>query len=152
MQWNSQRLHLHLCWWLQRNTLRSRFIQFLRFACISPNDPAHCCTFWSYGNNFEIGEWVSNLCQNSVTCSNDVNGNTCTLVLSAVTQEHLSYRFVNVDVLVKLSNCFYGIWTVSEIEECLSNPCQNSATCNELVNGYTCTCADGFTGTICDLG
>ena len=41
---------------------------------------------------------------------------------------------------------------VSEIDECVSDPCQNSATCNEIVNGYTCTCADGYTGTLCEAG
>ena len=36
--------------------------------------------------------------------------------------------------------------------ECLSNPCQNSGTCEDGVNSYTCTCAPGFTGHDCETG
>jgi len=28
----------------------------------------------------------------------------------------------------------------TDINECASNPCQSGGTCNDLVNGYTCTC------------
>ena len=40
----------------------------------------------------------------------------------------------------------------TDIDECDSNPCQNNGTCNDEVNGYTCTCAAGFTGTECAIG
>jgi hypothetical protein len=40
----------------------------------------------------------------------------------------------------------------SDIDECLSNPCQNGATCNNEQNGYTCRCAGGWQGTNCDIG
>ena len=36
-----------------------------------------------------------------------------------------------------------------EIDECASSPCQNSGTCNDLVNAFTCDCADGYEGTHC---
>ena len=31
----------------------------------------------------------------------------------------------------------------TDIDECSSDPCQNGATCNDEVDGYTCECADG---------
>ena len=31
-------------------------------------------------------------------------------------------------------------------DECQSFPCQNSATCIDEINSYTCQCASGFTG------
>ena len=31
----------------------------------------------------------------------------------------------------------------------VSNSCENGGTCNDAVNGYTCSCAAGFTGTTC---
>lgn len=36
---------------------------------------------------------------------------------------------------------------------CLSSPCQNDATCVDKPDGsgYTCTCAEGFEGTNCEL-
>ena len=38
-----------------------------------------------------------------------------------------------------------------DINECASQPCQNSGQCADRVNGYTCTCADGYAGTNCEL-
>ena len=31
----------------------------------------------------------------------------------------------------------------SDIDECSSNPCPSDATCNNLVNNYTCSCTSG---------
>ena len=39
-----------------------------------------------------------------------------------------------------------------DIDECQSDPCQNGATCNDLINGYNCSCADGYTGNDCETG
>ena len=33
-----------------------------------------------------------------------------------------------------------------DIDECLSSPCHNNATCNDTDGSYECTCDDGFTG------
>ncbi|KAM9316127.1 mucin-4-like [Gastrophryne carolinensis] len=38
-----------------------------------------------------------------------------------------------------------------DIDECLSNPCRNGATCNDLINSFTCQCAAGFTGRFCEM-
>ncbi|MCP3664211.1 MAG: calcium-binding EGF-like domain-containing protein [Gammaproteobacteria bacterium] len=38
-----------------------------------------------------------------------------------------------------------------EIDECDSSPCQNGATCNQMVNHYSCTCAAGYTGDHCEI-
>ena len=32
------------------------------------------------------------------------------------------------------------------VNECMSNPCQNNATCVDDVNGYVCECHHGFRG------
>ena len=41
---------------------------------------------------------------------------------------------------------------IVDINECASSPCQNGATCNDVVNGYTCDCAAGYTDTDCTTG
>ena len=40
----------------------------------------------------------------------------------------------------------------SDIDECLSGPCENGGTCTDEVNGYICSCVAGYTGTLCETG
>ena len=40
----------------------------------------------------------------------------------------------------------------SDINECSSNPCDNSGVCTDGVNGYTCTCQPGTSGVHCETG
>ena len=70
--------------------------------------------------------------------------------------------FLQYWTLINDSNCNYMNWYfntcsrqykhISEILECSSNPCKNGATCSELMAGYRCSCANGFTGTNCEAG
>ena len=41
---------------------------------------------------------------------------------------------------------------LSEIDECSSSPCDNGRTCTDLLDGYSCTCVDGYTGSNCETG
>ena len=40
----------------------------------------------------------------------------------------------------------------SDINECASSPCENSATCVDDVSGYFCDCLAGYTGQHCQTG
>ena len=40
----------------------------------------------------------------------------------------------------------------SDIDECASSPCQNGSQCVDDINGYTCQCLPGWTGTSCETG
>ena len=43
--------------------------------------------------------------------------------------------------------------TLIDIDECLnSNSCKNGATCINNKGGFSCKCAVGFKGSICELG
>lgn len=58
---------------------------------------------------------------------------------------------VPVQYLNYIATCIV-LCTFPDINECSSNPCQNGAQCVDRVNGYTCTCASGWTGTLCNVG
>ena len=49
-----------------------------------------------------------------------------------------------------LTRCFAILFT--DFNDCLVNPCMNGATCNDELNGYTCTCVAGYTGDRCETG
>eukprot|EP00057_Strongylocentrotus_purpuratus_P019756 XP_011674230.1 PREDICTED: fibropellin-1-like [Strongylocentrotus purpuratus] len=39
-----------------------------------------------------------------------------------------------------------------DINECLSNPCQNGGTCSDIHGGFQCFCPEGFKGDYCQTG
>jgi hypothetical protein len=39
-----------------------------------------------------------------------------------------------------------------DIDECASDPCGDHGSCTDGVNGYTCGCDPGYTGTNCEIG
>ncbi|XP_035689592.1 von Willebrand factor D and EGF domain-containing protein-like [Branchiostoma floridae] len=45
---------------------------------------------------------------------------------------------------------YTGAVCETEPDECQSSPCVNG-TCTDLLNGYNCTCAEGYIGTRCDV-
>jgi len=40
--------------------------------------------------------------------------------------------------------------TSLDIDDCVSNPCQNGGSCEDGINSYTCTCVAGYTGHDCE--
>ena len=41
---------------------------------------------------------------------------------------------------------------LTDIDECVSAPCQNGGTCTDQINGYLCQCAPGYTDRHCQTG
>ena len=46
----------------------------------------------------------------------------------------------------------FTFFALLDIDECVSQPCQNNATCIDGINSYTCDCKPGYTGTLCEPG
>lgn len=54
--------------------------------------------------------------------------------------------------LVASTLYFIVKYVFSDINECASNPCQNSGTCIDHANGYSCSCVPGYIGINCEKG
>ena len=54
-----------------------------------------------------------------------------------------------IGVIIRSYACNLLFHLLTEIDECLSDPCLNDGTCLDEINGYTCQCIDGFTDAQC---
>ena len=54
-------------------------------------------------------------------------------------------------VLLLLCAGWQGLNCNDDIDECLSSPCQNGATCYNTDGSYNCTCAEGYEGELCEV-
>ena len=45
--------------------------------------------------------------------------------------------------------CVVGELCEEDLDECVSNPCRNGGSCEDLPGGYKCSCPEGFTGQSC---
>ena len=48
-----------------------------------------------------------------------------------------------------MKNNFVFYANLLDMDECASDPCQNNATCDDLINEFRCDCVPGFNGTLC---
>ena len=44
------------------------------------------------------------------------------------------------------------IYSISDINECLSAPCKNGGLCYDRIGKYLCECRKGFNGALCETG
>lgn len=45
-----------------------------------------------------------------------------------------------------------SLFYITDANECVSNPCLNGGTCEDLINEYKCVCVAGYQGTSCGTG
>ena len=66
-----------------------------------------------------------------------------------------NHIFANLDINI-IENIWYSrsplIIFFVDIDECATNPCQNGGSCADQINGYTCSCVDGYDGINCENG
>ena len=58
------------------------------------------------------------------------------------------YIFIIITIIFKL--IITGHNCEENLDECLSNPCQNGGTCHDKDNGYICNCSPGYLGLYCE--
>lgn len=62
---------------------------------------------------------------------------------------HLAVEFIckfNTVLNARYRAGYTGDSCEQDIDECLSSPCKNGGTCQNLENNYECTCMEGFEG------
>ena len=121
--WNNQR---HLITFSPRSIMEYPLIKIQRVFAGKIN--AFYCNPAQYGSKIYSNSWPESWPRTHCSCTDCVK---------------------NKEFVVLL----HMLWiNFPDIEECASNPCQNKATCNDMVNMYTCLCPPEFTGTHCEAG
>lgn len=59
--------------------------------------------------------------------------------------QHIWFRF-------NISYDFLKFKFISDTNNCIGNPCDNGGTCIDVINGYYCSCLNGYTGLSCESG
>ena len=54
--------------------------------------------------------------------------------------------------MTQFENDFWIVFTLTDVNECHSNPCQHGGTCSQDIGLYTCTCDTAYTGLNCEVG
>ncbi|KAJ7409953.1 hypothetical protein WISP_01844 [Willisornis vidua] len=62
----------------------------------------------------------------------------------------LSILYISYIVMPKTALSIQGHNCEIEVDECLSDPCHNGATCVDHLNAFSCICQDGFEGKTCE--
>ena len=95
----------------------------------------------------DFDECASYPCQNGGTCTDGIDGYECncvpghTGVFCQTGNPFLCFRMLSTQI---------GIDCSLDIGECTSTPCQNNGTCVDEIDRFTCICADGFSGNVCE--
>ena len=62
---------------------------------------------------------------------------------------------MHLNALFSVTFCSAFISSLSRVilalDNCLSNPCLNKATCQNGFNTFSCNCISGYTGTTCSI-
>ena len=86
------------------------------------------------------------------TCEHEVDA--CDAATNICDQQHA--QCINRGPGDSICLCYPGYETAdsgvtcTEVDECASTPCRNGATCSDRLEAYTCLCASGFRGDVCE--
>ena len=105
----------------------------------------------------EVNECGSNPCMNAASCFHYLNLYICGCLNGFQVNEPLYQKYKKNTValtsrsIVWFSPSPQGINCEIDVDECSSDPCDNSGRCLDGVNQYTCHCLLGFDGVNCEV-
>ncbi|CAF0711480.1 unnamed protein product [Brachionus calyciflorus] len=98
---------------------------------------------------------MCSLCQNDAFCRQKSKKLSSTKLLSNARltnpQTSLTYLKSQIDFTCYCVPGYTGTYCQIDINECLSMPCSNNATCIDRINSYECKCPSGYTGDNCEI-
>ena len=111
----------------------------------------------------DVDDCLSNPCQNSGICNdavglyscnciNGYNGTHCETGKQACSFSDIHELEIRKTVKKTTTPMLTIICALLDVDECVSNPCQNSGSCNDGVGLYFCNCTNGYNGTHCEIG
>ena len=114
----------------------------------------------------DINDCLPNRCKNGGNCTDQVNNYVCTCDIGYAGRNCGISKFLPYCFVFTLfqssylsSSCFVLLLTFllrlaffTDIDDCADTPCKNYGTCNDLINGYNCSCTPGYTGQNCTQG
>lgn len=118
-----------------------------------------CTMYWFFASFLslfsDIDECYSDPCLNNGTCTDLIAGFSCSCSSGyAGSLCGIGEAYTSVAACLRKfpSLCCLILSLLTEINECMSDPCLNNGTCTDLVAGYSCQCEPGFGGAECGSG
>ena len=99
----------------------------------------------------DIDDCIINPCNNNGTCTDGIASYTCDCPLGftgldcETSTKILMLIIVTQHEMIK----FTPLFLISDIDDCLLNPCTNNGTCIDGISSFSCNCAHGFIGKEC---
>ena len=103
---------------------------------------------------------MCSLCQNGAMCHQKARSSSALTTRKPLVQitnpfkgslDSLSLLRSLIDFTCYCVPGYTGTYCQIEVNECLSSPCSNNATCVDHVNAYECRCPAGFAGDSCQI-
>ncbi|MCP3663023.1 MAG: calcium-binding EGF-like domain-containing protein [Gammaproteobacteria bacterium] len=97
----------------------------------------------------DVNDCLPHPCLNGGICTDGIDSHTCTCAAGYTgticgTSES---SFCSLSML----SVWHPVVIVSDVNDCLPNPCLNGGICTDGIDSHTCACAAGYTGTKCEM-